>query len=154
MSIFNFHYATPPFAVAMNYGLGKVIGDDETGFRGTADAPYRTEGWDFILAGGGLYNNLDYSFVAGEEAGTFAFPPTQPGGGGVAFRAQMKTLRDFINGFDFIKMRPDISAIKGGVPVGAQGAGARRAGQGDGGLRQAAGCQGDRGAGATPPRSC
>ena len=85
VSIFNFHYATPPFAVAMNYGLDKVIGDDETGFRGTADAPYRTEGWEFILAGGGLYNNLDYSFVAGEEGGTFAFPPTQPGGGGVAF---------------------------------------------------------------------
>ena len=32
----------------------------------------------------------------------------------------MKTLRDFINGFDFIKMRPDVSAIKGGVPVGAR----------------------------------
>jgi len=120
VSIFNFHYATPPFAVGMNYGLGKVIGDDETGFRGTADAPYRTEGWEFILAGGGLYNNLDYSFVAGEEAGTFAFPPTQPGGGGIALRAQMKTLRDFINGFDFIRMRPDISPIKGGVPVGAR----------------------------------
>ena len=120
VSIFNFHYATPPFAVGMNYGLGKVIGDDETGFRGTADAPYRTEGWEFILAGGGLYNNLDYSFVAGEEAGTFAFPPTQPGGGGVAFRAQMKTLRDFINAFDFIKMRPDISPVKGGVPIGAR----------------------------------
>ena len=120
VSIFNFHYATPPFAVGMNYGLGKVIGDDETGFRGTADAPYRTEGWEFILAGGGLYNNLDYSFVAGEETGTFAFPPTQPGGGGVAFRAQMKTLRDFINAFDFIKMRPDISPVKGGVPIGAR----------------------------------
>ena len=120
VSIFNFHYATPPFAVGMNYGLGKVIGDDETGFRGTADAPYRTEGWEFILAGGALYNNLDYSFVAGEEAGTFAFPPTQPGGGGVAFRAQMKTLSDFINAFDFIKMRPDISPVKGGVPVGAR----------------------------------
>ena len=44
VSIFNFHYATPPDAVAMNYALGKVIGDDETGFRGTRDAPYRTEG--------------------------------------------------------------------------------------------------------------
>ena len=44
VSIFNFHYATPPDAVAMNYALGKVIGDDETGFRGTADAAYRTEG--------------------------------------------------------------------------------------------------------------
>ena len=136
----------------MNYGLGKVIGDDETGFRGTADAPYRTEGWEFILAGGGLYNNLDYSFVAGEEAGTFAFPPTQPGGGGVAFRAQMKTLRDFINAFDFIKMRPDISPDKGRRPRRRKGAGTRRAGQGDGGLPQTARCQGGRGSGATVRR--
>ena len=36
VSIFNFHYATPPATVGMNYGLGKVIGDDETGFRGVA----------------------------------------------------------------------------------------------------------------------
>ena len=35
VSIFNFHYATPPDTVGMNYALNKVIGDDETGFRGT-----------------------------------------------------------------------------------------------------------------------
>ena len=38
--------------------------DDETGFKGIEDVHYRTEGWDFIVAGGGIYNNLDYSFVA------------------------------------------------------------------------------------------
>ena len=84
VSIFNFHYATPPDTVAMNYALNKVIGDDETGFSGTGDAAYRTEAWDFIIAGGGLYNNLDYSFVAGHEDGTFVYPPTQPGGGSPA----------------------------------------------------------------------
>src|SRR4030095_7012222 len=62
ISIFNFHYASPPETVAMNYDLNKVIGDNETGFRGTNDLPYRVEAWSFILAGGGLYNNLDYSF--------------------------------------------------------------------------------------------
>ena len=65
----------------MNYDLNKVIGDNETGFRGTNDAAYRIEAWDFLLAGGGLFNNLDYSFVAGHEDGTFAYPATQPGGG-------------------------------------------------------------------------
>src|SRR5207249_11153273 len=30
VSIFNFHYASPPDAVAMNYRLDKVIGDNET----------------------------------------------------------------------------------------------------------------------------
>ena len=118
VSIFNFHYATPPDTVGMNYALNKVIGDDETGFRGIADAPYRTEAWDFVIAGGGLYNNLDYSFAAGHEDGTFVYPATQPGGGNRAFRRQMKILSDFINGFDFVRMSPDNSVIKGGVPAG------------------------------------
>ena len=118
VSIFNFHYAVPPDAVAANYDLNKVIGDNETGFRGTSDAVYRMEGWDFILAGGGLFNHLDYSFVAGQEDGTFQYPDSQPGGGGPALRRQFKILSDFIHGFDFVKMRPDNSVVKAGVPDG------------------------------------
>jgi hypothetical protein len=118
ISIFNFHYATPPETVAMNSHIAKVIGDDETGFRGTDDAPYRMEGWDFIIAGGALYNNLDYSFAAGYEDGTFAYPPTQPGGGNPGFRRQMRILREFIHGFDFVRMRPDNAVVVGGVPAG------------------------------------
>jgi hypothetical protein len=111
VSIFNFHYASPPDTVAMNYRLNKVIGDNETGFRGTNDLPYRVEAWEFILAGGGLFNNLDYSFVAGHEDGTFVYPAKQPGGGNPAFRRQMKALRDFINSFDFVKMQPLPSVV-------------------------------------------
>jgi len=33
VSIFNFHYATPPGTVGLNYQLAKVIGENETGFR-------------------------------------------------------------------------------------------------------------------------
>ena len=106
LSVFNFHYAQPPDTVAMNYHLNKVIGDNETGFRGTNDLPYRVEAWEFILAGGGLFNNLDYSFVAGHEDGTFVYPSSQPGGGNPAFRRQMKILKDFINSFDFVRMKP------------------------------------------------
>jgi len=116
VSIFNFHYAAPPVTVAINYQINRVIGDNETGFRGTNDAAYRMEGWDFVIAGGGLYNNLDYSFTVGHEDGTFVYPGTQPGGGNPAFRTQMRILRDFINDFDFIRMKPDDSVIKGGVP--------------------------------------
>jgi hypothetical protein len=118
VSIFNFHYATPPDTVAMNYSLQKVIGDDETGFRGIDDAAYRTEAWDFVIAGGGLYNNLDYSFVAGQEDGTFRYPVSQPGGGSRALRRQLKILSDFINGFDFVRMSPDDALVQGGVPRG------------------------------------
>jgi hypothetical protein len=116
VSIFNFHYATPPGTVALNYHLGKVIGNDETGFRGTADVTYRTEGWDFIIAGGALYNNLDYSFAPGYEDGTFASPKPQPGGGSAALRRQLKILSDFIHSFDVVRMAPDNGVIRGGVP--------------------------------------
>ncbi len=115
VSIFNFHYATPPDAVGTNYHLNKVIGDDETGFKGTADAPYLTEAWEFLLAGGGLFNNLDYSFTAGHEDGTFVYPNTQPGGGNPGFRKQLKVLREFMDSVDFIHMKPDTSFIKGGI---------------------------------------
>ena len=116
ISIFNFHYASPPDTVAMNYQINKVIGDNETGFKGTNDTPYRMEGWQFILAGGGLYNNLDYSFTAGREDGTFVYPAKQPGGGNPSFRQQMKFLKEFIHKFDFTHMQPDPSVIKGGLP--------------------------------------
>ncbi len=122
VSILNFHYASPPETVGMNYGLGRVIGDDETGFRGTNDVPYRLEGWDFVMAGGGLYNNLDYSFVVGHEDGTFVTPPTAPGGGNRVFRRSMKALGDFIRSFDFIAMRPDGEVAR---VVGPEGVSAR-----------------------------
>lgn len=114
VSILNFHYTYPPTAVADNFALNRVIGENETGFRGTRDEVYRAEAWDFILAGGGLFNNLDYSFTAGHEDGTFQYPPTQPGGGGVAYRGQLRVLRDFINGFDFVRMKPADETVRTG----------------------------------------
>jgi hypothetical protein len=119
VSIFNFHYATPPDTAPINYGLNKVIGDNETGFKGTNDLPYRVEGWEFILAGGGLYNNLDYSFTAGHEDGTFVYPAKQPGGGNPVLRRQIRILKDFIHSFDFLRLKPNNYVIKGGVPTGA-----------------------------------
>ncbi len=119
VSIFNFHYATPPDTVAMNYGLNKAIGDNETGFRGTRDAVYRMEGWDFIVAGGSLYNNLDYSFTVGHEDGAFVYPSTQPGGGSPALRQQLGILARFIGRFDILRMRPDNNLIKNALPRGA-----------------------------------
>src|SRR4030095_834367 len=92
VSVFNFHYAMPPSAVAMNYDLNKVIGDNETGFRGNTDSAYRMEAWRFMLAGGALYNNLDYSFAVGHETGNFKYPPTQPGGGSKILRKQLSYL--------------------------------------------------------------
>jgi hypothetical protein len=111
VSIFNFHYCVPPDTVAMNYGLDKVIGENETGFRGKHDVLYRTEGWDFLIAGGALYNNLDYSFTPKHPGGTF-LAYKSPGGGSPELRKQLRILKQFLYGFDFVKMRPDDSVIR------------------------------------------
>ncbi len=120
VSVFNFHYASPPDAVDLNYALDKVIGDNETGFKGTADDHYRMEAWEFILAGGGLYNNLDYSFTAGHEDGTFRYSSKQPGGGNPGFRKQMKLLKEFIHALDFVKMKPARRVISEPIPKNAR----------------------------------
>jgi hypothetical protein len=114
VSIFNFHYAKPPDTVTDNYGLNRVISDDETGFAGSEPDPYRIEGWDFIIAGGAVYDNLDYSFSVGHEDGTGKI--NAPGGGGAILHKQLGILSSFINSFDFVKMTPDNSVIKGGIP--------------------------------------
>jgi hypothetical protein len=116
VSVFNFHYARPPIAVEENYALNKVIGFDETGFDGTADFVYRIEGWDFLFAGGAHYDNLDYSFTAGHEDGTYGYPGSQPGGGSTTLRKQLGTLLLFFKRLDFTHMRPDPSVIEGGIP--------------------------------------
>ncbi|HYG36842.1 MAG TPA: hypothetical protein VEC99_18765 [Clostridia bacterium] len=118
VSIFNFHYAAPPDAVPLNYHLNKVIGDDETGFNGTQDWAYRNEGWNFIFAGGSLFNSLDFSFAVGFEDGTFVYRPGQPGGGSPTLRKQLGILKRFVDSLDFVHMKPDNSVIVGGVPAG------------------------------------
>jgi len=106
VSIYNFHYARPPETVQMNYSLNMPIGDNETGFDGISDATYRREAWDFIMAGGAIFNHLDYSFTADNEDGTFVIEEGQPGGGGKQLRRQLQILAEFMNGMDFIKMKP------------------------------------------------
>jgi hypothetical protein len=129
ISILNFHYAWPPDTVGLNYGLNRVIGDNETGFVGTADWPYRREAWAFILAGGGLFSHLDYSFTVGHEDGDFAFPPTQPGGGGPTLRRQFRFLSDFIKRFDFVHLAPAAPVMVGGLPEGVRALGLARTGE-------------------------
>src|SRR6267142_2052121 len=118
VSIFNFHYATPPDTVEQNYKLNKVLGDDETGFRGKDDVYYRTEAWEFIMAGGAIYDNLDYSFTPTHPDGSFT-EFKSPGGGGDNLRTQLHILHDFIYDLDFIQMKPMNGIIKGGTVTAA-----------------------------------
>ncbi len=112
VSIFNFHYAKPPITVEMNYELGKPIGDNETGFNGIDDVQYRTEAWDFMVAGGALFNNLDYSFTTDHPDGKHIVTPGQPGGGGISLRRQLQILKNVFDSIEFIHMKPCNSIIK------------------------------------------
>jgi hypothetical protein len=109
VSILNFHYAWPE-AATWNYGWDRVIGFDESGFAGREDAAYRSQAWHFILSGGGLFNNLDYSFVVGHEGGTAK--DDAPGGGSARLRTQLKVLKDFIESYNFAKLHPDQTTVK------------------------------------------
>ena len=119
VSILNFHYAKPQAARA-NYRLRRAIAHDETGFRGPADHPYRTEGWEFLLAGGSVFSNLDWSFTAEAEAGTHPLPQDfHYGGGGAPLRNQLAFLKRFLESFDLVRLRPARSVIRHGTPPGA-----------------------------------
>jgi len=41
---------------------------------------------------------------------------TTPGGGNLGFSKQMSVLKEFLHGFEFIRMKPDEALVKGGLP--------------------------------------
>ena len=108
--IVNFHYAYPE-AVTLNYGLDKAIAYDETGFLGRDDDAYRRQAWNFMLAGGSIFDALDYSFSPGHEDGQ-DLEPNGPGGGSPAFRHQLRILREFLDKFSILDLRPDTTTVK------------------------------------------
>lgn len=113
VSIYTFHYALPE-AVQDNYALNRVIGFNETGFAGQDDQTYRRQAWRFIMAGGGLFNQLDYSFAVGAENGqdmTYRKGAT-PGGGSPALRKQLGILKRYFERLDLTQLVPDESFVR------------------------------------------
>jgi hypothetical protein len=131
VSILNFHYAWPE-AATLNAGLDRVISLDETGFASPSDrvaAPetdsvYRRQAWEFLMAGGGIYSMLDYSFAVGHEDGRFV--NEAPGGGSPALRRQLRVLKDFLHAFDIPALAP-----RPGLVVSSPGAFPRAIGTGE-----------------------
>jgi hypothetical protein len=123
ISIMNFHYNEPE-AAYWNLSWDRVIGYDESGFKGSGDDFYRKHAWNFLMAGGGLFNNLDYSFVAGHEDGSFdnqGAEKSSPGGGSPALRKQLRILKDFIHSFDLLNLKPDRRFAKTSSPATVRG---------------------------------
>ena len=117
VSVVNFHYAYPEAALE-NYGLDKAIAYDETGFLGREDDLYRRQAWNFMLAGGGAFDALDYSFSPGHEDGS-DLAPNGPGGGSPALRRQLRVLGDFLQRFSLVDLRPDLTVVKHAAGVTA-----------------------------------
>jgi hypothetical protein len=115
VDVVNFHYAYPD-AVTLNYGLGKAIAYDETGFLGREDDAYRRQAWNFMLSGGSIFDALDYSFSPGHEDGA-DLEPNGPGGGSPTFRHQLKILREFLDQFSILMLRPDTTTVKHATAV-------------------------------------
>jgi len=79
------------------------------------------------VAGGAIFDNLDYSFTPRTPQGTLK-DYKSPGGGSVELRSQLRILKEFMEGFDFIHMKPHNEIIKGGsisVPLSGAPAQAR-----------------------------
>ena len=114
-SVVNFHYAYPE-AVTLNYGLDRALSYDETGFLGQSDDAYTRQAWNFMLAGGSVFDGLDYSFSVGHEDGSDV-EANGPGGGSPELRRRLKILSEFLQGLPLVEMHPDFHLVKyaGGV---------------------------------------
>lgn len=103
VSIINFHYADPE-AFLDNLGKDVVIGLDETGFMDKYDSLFIYQAWRSICSGGGLYNNLDYSFTVGHEKGDWEIAASNPGWGSPEFRSKLARLSKWVHGLPFTEM--------------------------------------------------
>ena len=115
VSIINFHYALP-CAALNNLQIGGVVGLDETGFMPHQDHLYINQAWRIMLSGAGLYNNLDYSFTAGNEMGTWPIPDTNPGWGGPGFRKKLSILKETLEQVPFYEMEVSDAIVESTAP--------------------------------------
>ncbi len=118
ISIYNFHVASAG-AMRGNRVLGKAVGINETGGSPRDDATYRAQGWETVLAGAALFSHLDFSFSTAHPRGTL-LDHRGPGGGSPELRRQLGVLREFVHGFDLVKMEPAAQVVVSGVPDGAR----------------------------------
>lgn len=99
VDIVNYHYVHIPDLSRFDslLLLNKVIGMDETmGSLKDMDVnDARVEAWDFILHGGGVYNNLSWEYTPEKPAGT---------AGADTVHQYLGYLQKFISSFDYTKM--------------------------------------------------
>jgi hypothetical protein len=100
------------------YWHNKPIEENETyyyplGYKGDKVADSRVEAWEFIVGGGAGFNQLNGLYTVENPAGE---TPDN-----AQLLSALQHLKDFICGFDFLKMRPDKSFVVSGISSGAHG---------------------------------
>ena len=110
ISVFNHHYDKDAASVRANYqSVPRPFAFNETGLMPVYTKAYRIQGWRYLMCGGALYNNLDFTFQAGHEDGSgkaeFSCDGYK-GSGDPRVRNEISILASFFSTIDFVKMRP------------------------------------------------
>ncbi len=99
------------------YSRNKPIDLNETGYypldswyEGDKAGAARVEAWEFMVGGGSSFNNLNAVFSARDPVGKAA--ENEP------VLKTMESLKQFLESFEFLKMRPDRSFVASGMPAG------------------------------------
>jgi hypothetical protein len=99
-----------------SYSHDKPIELNETAYypvwyTGDREAASRVEAWEFIVGGGASYNHLNGVYTITNPEGRAA--------NNDKVLAALAHLREFIEGFDLVRMWRDATAVVDGVPAGA-----------------------------------
>ena len=103
-------------ALDLEYQHNKPIEMNETyyyprDYQDDKIADSRVEAWEFMVGGGASFNQLNGLFTADNPTGDT--PDNHQ------LLSGLKILKEFIEGFDFVRMRQDKNFIVSGVPEGA-----------------------------------
>ncbi len=101
-------------ALDLKYGLNKPIEENETDYlpiwyEGDLVGDSRVEAWEFIVGGGGSFNQLNGLYTVQNPAGKT--PENE------MILKSLSALKDFMAGFDFLKMRPGTSFVASKIPA-------------------------------------
>ncbi len=102
-------------ALDYEYDKNKAIEFNETDYfplwyKGDKVGDSRVEAWEFMVGGGASFNHLNGLFTVRNPAGKT--PENER-----VLRA-LQALKQFMDSFDFIRMRPDRNFVVNGIPLG------------------------------------
>jgi hypothetical protein len=102
-------------ALDYEYGRGKPIEFNETDYfplwyKGDKVGDSRVEAWEFMVGGGASFNQLNGLYTVQNPAGKTRENER--------VLRSLHALKEFVESFDFLKMRPDRSFVVNGVPLG------------------------------------